>query len=194
MRSEKVPPGSLTQRLIQLRSSCWVSSSVGCLSTANRAMNDCKPKILVVGERAGPLARSLQEKGFVVWLTKNQSDLSQMESVQFHLCLVDGVGHEELIRRIQVSFPTLTVLFAMPFHDEPGLSSSIAPNVAKAAEATMSRHSKVETLYAMEKAHILSALRFYGGNKSRAAAALDIDRATLYKKLREYGHFARNAG
>ncbi|MEU8989346.1 helix-turn-helix domain-containing protein [Streptomyces sp. NPDC048558] len=37
-----------------------------------------------------------------------------------------------------------------------------------------------------ERAAILEALRRHGGNKARAAAALGIARATLYRKLREY--------
>lgn len=37
-----------------------------------------------------------------------------------------------------------------------------------------------------ERAAILETLHRHGGNKSRAAAALGIGRATLYRKLREY--------
>jgi len=37
-----------------------------------------------------------------------------------------------------------------------------------------------------ERAAILAALRRHGGNKARAAAALGIGRATLYRKLRGY--------
>ncbi len=37
-----------------------------------------------------------------------------------------------------------------------------------------------------ERAAILDALRLHGGNKARAAAALGIGRATLYRKLRGY--------
>ncbi|MFI7407341.1 helix-turn-helix domain-containing protein [Streptomyces sp. NPDC049627] len=37
-----------------------------------------------------------------------------------------------------------------------------------------------------ERSAILEALRRHGGNKARAAAALGIARATLYRKLREY--------
>ncbi|NUP15761.1 MAG: regulator [Streptomyces sp.] len=37
-----------------------------------------------------------------------------------------------------------------------------------------------------ERAAIMEALRRHGGNKARAAAALGIARATLYRKLREY--------
>lgn len=43
-----------------------------------------------------------------------------------------------------------------------------------------------------ERAAILEALRRHGGNKARAAAALGIARATLYRKLREYQ--GRDAG
>ncbi|MEU4464536.1 helix-turn-helix domain-containing protein [Streptomyces sp. NPDC024017] len=39
-----------------------------------------------------------------------------------------------------------------------------------------------------ERAAILEALRRHGGNKARAAAALGIGRATLYRKLRGYRH------
>lgn len=38
-----------------------------------------------------------------------------------------------------------------------------------------------------EKEHILEALRQTGNNKSRAAQLLDIDRKTLYNKLKLYG-------
>ncbi|MEV5842556.1 helix-turn-helix domain-containing protein [Streptomyces sp. NPDC051985] len=38
-----------------------------------------------------------------------------------------------------------------------------------------------------ERTAILEALRRHGGNKARAAAALGIGRATLYRKLRAYG-------
>jgi transcriptional regulator of acetoin/glycerol metabolism len=37
-----------------------------------------------------------------------------------------------------------------------------------------------------ERTAILAALRRHGGNKARAAAALGIGRATLYRKLRGY--------
>lgn len=38
-----------------------------------------------------------------------------------------------------------------------------------------------------EKQHILEALRQTGNNKSRAAQLLNIDRKTLYNKLKLYG-------
>jgi two-component system response regulator HydG len=38
----------------------------------------------------------------------------------------------------------------------------------------------------VERAYILEILRVTGGNKSRAAEILGLDRKTLYRKLQEY--------
>ncbi|OIK02163.1 sigma-54-dependent Fis family transcriptional regulator [Streptomyces monashensis] len=45
---------------------------------------------------------------------------------------------------------------------------------------------RLSTIEHAERAAILDALRRHGGNKARAAAALGIGRATLYRKLRSY--------
>ena len=39
----------------------------------------------------------------------------------------------------------------------------------------------------VERAHIERVLKDCGGNHSRAARILDIDRTTLYSRLRRYG-------
>jgi two-component system, NtrC family, response regulator AtoC len=44
------------------------------------------------------------------------------------------------------------------------------------------------TLDEMERRHILRAMELHGGNRGLAAEALGIDRKTLYRKLRSYGH------
>ncbi len=44
-----------------------------------------------------------------------------------------------------------------------------------------------KTLEDIERAHILRVVEECGGNQSRAAEALDIDRVTLYHKLKKYG-------
>jgi len=44
-----------------------------------------------------------------------------------------------------------------------------------------------KTLEDMERVHILRVLEECGGNQSRAAEILDIDRVTLYHKLKKYG-------
>jgi two-component system response regulator HydG len=43
------------------------------------------------------------------------------------------------------------------------------------------------TLEDMERAHILQVLEQCGGNQTRAAGVLDIDRVTLHNKLKRYG-------
>jgi len=51
--------------------------------------------------------------------------------------------------------------------------------------------SSGKTLEEMERAHILRVVEECGGNQSRAAEMLDIDRVTLYHKLKKYG-WSRN--
>jgi len=43
------------------------------------------------------------------------------------------------------------------------------------------------TLDEVERVHILKVLEECGGNQTRAAERLDIDRVTLYNKLKKYG-------
>ena len=43
------------------------------------------------------------------------------------------------------------------------------------------------SLRELEREGIVAALAATGGNKAQAAAILEIDRSTLYKKLKEYG-------
>ena len=46
--------------------------------------------------------------------------------------------------------------------------------------------AKAKSLRELEKEGILAALAATGGNKAQAAAILEIDRSTLYKKLKDY--------
>jgi DNA-binding NtrC family response regulator len=46
---------------------------------------------------------------------------------------------------------------------------------------------EVKTLDEIERAHILRVLEECGGNQTRAAEVLDIDRVTLHNKLKKYG-------
>jgi two-component system response regulator HydG len=47
--------------------------------------------------------------------------------------------------------------------------------------------SEVKTLEDIERVHILRVLEECGGNQTRAAEVLDIDRVTLHNKLKKYG-------
>ena len=44
-----------------------------------------------------------------------------------------------------------------------------------------------KTLEDIERVHILRVLEECGGNQTRAAEVLDIDRVTLHNKLKKYG-------
>jgi transcriptional regulator of acetoin/glycerol metabolism len=46
--------------------------------------------------------------------------------------------------------------------------------------------SSIESLDELEKKHILKILDKYNWNISRTAKALNLDRATLYNKIRKY--------
>jgi two-component system response regulator HydG len=54
--------------------------------------------------------------------------------------------------------------------------------------------SSKESLEEVERAHILRVLETCGGNQSRAAEVLDIDRVTLHHKLKRYGWSRATAG
>ena len=52
---------------------------------------------------------------------------------------------------------------------------------------TMAQPVRAKSLRELEKEGILAALAATNGNKAQAAALLEIDRSTLYKKLKDYG-------
>src|SRR5262249_41747501 len=60
--------------------------------------------------------------------------------------------------------------------------------ILKTAGAANACGKKLEE---MERAHILRVVEDCGGNQTRAAEVLDIDRVTLYHKLKKYG-WSRN--
>ncbi|HYU14756.1 MAG TPA: sigma 54-interacting transcriptional regulator [Candidatus Acidoferrum sp.] len=63
-----------------------------------------------------------------------------------------------------------------------GRGAGMPAAVPTAAPATAAR-----SLKELERDGILSALAATGGNKAQAAAILEIDRSTLYKKIKDYG-------
>jgi DNA-binding NtrC family response regulator len=75
---------------------------------------------------------------------------------------------------------------AMVVAQEPELRE---PDFILKARAANGAESK--TLDDMEKAHILRVLEECGGNQTRTAEVLDIDRVTLHNKLKKYG-WSRN--
>ncbi|HEY7180089.1 MAG TPA: sigma 54-interacting transcriptional regulator, partial [Blastocatellia bacterium] len=62
-----------------------------------------------------------------------------------------------------------------------------------AAAAFIARSSERDlTLYEVERDYILEALRKTGGNKTRAAELLGLDRKTLYRKLDEFRDYMKS--
>jgi DNA-binding NtrC family response regulator len=51
-----------------------------------------------------------------------------------------------------------------------------------------------EALEGPEREIIVQTLKAFGGSRRRTAKALDINRTTLYKKMRKYGLFDEEGG
>ena len=68
-----------------------------------------------------------------------------------------------------------------------GRAASLQPDDLPLPLARREAEPEGSTLAALERRHIERVLRAEGGNITRAAAALGIDRGTLYNKLRRYG-------
>ena len=79
---------------------------------------------------------------------------------------------------------------AMVVAQEPELRDGDFIVKARANGASSESARKLED---MEKIHILRVLEECGGNQTRAAEALDIDRVTLHNKLKKYGWSRRAA-
>ena len=84
-------------------------------------------------------------------------------------------------RETSVGFPTPNVALTTPLAPaSPAPEPAAAPGAAEPPPAARS-------LRELEKDGIVAALAATRGNKAQAAAILEIDRSTLYKKLKEYG-------
>ena len=105
--------------------------------------------------------------------------------------------------RTRLSSWTLDALRALEQHPWPGNVTELAHLVRALVERRRSTgpvrrselpdpvregpaHRPLSPMEHAERTAILEALRLHGGNKARAAAALGIARATLYRKLRGY--------
>ena len=67
------------------------------------------------------------------------------------------------------------------------LPDSVQAPGAGSAPKAMGGSMPITSLAAVERSHILRVLEHCGGNKKAAAEVLEIDRSTLYAKLRQYG-------
>jgi DNA-binding NtrC family response regulator len=68
----------------------------------------------------------------------------------------------------------------------PAIPSGPAASASPYITAAAPKPPPARSLRELEKQGILAALAATGGNKAQAAAILEIDRSTLYKKLKDY--------
>jgi len=83
------------------------------------------------------------------------------------------------VRQLQYMIERLVILAPQARIDEAAVREAIA--------STAPREHPVETLAAAEQEQIRRVLEATGGNKSRAAKILGIERKTLYRKLERMG-------
>ncbi len=63
-------------------------------------------------------------------------------------------------------------------------SSPASPKINDSKESESSRHLSHDQMYSAQQNELIEALKEAGGNKSKAAQILQIDRSTLYRRLR----------
>jgi transcriptional regulator with PAS, ATPase and Fis domain len=85
------------------------------------------------------------------------------------------------VRELENAVERATVLAAASQIDQGDLPEEVSLAVPQAFAADQAR-----TLAQVERDYILAVVRASGGNRTRAAAALGIGAATLYRRLREY--------
>jgi transcriptional regulator with GAF, ATPase, and Fis domain len=65
-------------------------------------------------------------------------------------------------------------------------AAPVTPQYPSAAAAPLPARAQPRSLRELEREGIIAALESTGGNKAQAAALLEIDRSTLYKKIKDY--------
>jgi two-component system response regulator AtoC len=93
-----------------------------------------------------------------------------------------GFGAGTLVPPSPTTAPQAVVPGSGPSTAAPSPTPPPMPALSASAPEPPAR-----SLRELEKEGILAALAATGGNKAQAAAILEIDRSTLYKKLKEYG-------
>jgi DNA-binding NtrC family response regulator len=100
------------------------------------------------------------------------------------------LGEGELIRAMDLPPPISSAAPAAPAEVDPlpVIDVPQPPAPAPAAEAPApAAPQPARSLRDLERDGIVAALAATGGNKAQAAAILEIDRSTLYKKIKDYG-------
>jgi DNA-binding NtrC family response regulator len=77
---------------------------------------------------------------------------------------------------------------AVALCEGPRVEVEDLPEEVRAAPPSLLPDAGPRTLEDMERAYILAVLARNEGNRARTAEQLDIGIATLYRKLKQYGH------
>ncbi|MBT8496202.1 MAG: sigma-54-dependent Fis family transcriptional regulator, partial [Deltaproteobacteria bacterium] len=78
--------------------------------------------------------------------------------------------------------------YPSPAHGFPTPAPATHPGVPPAdSTPAPAKTSAPKSLKELEREGIIAALQATGGNKAQAAQILEIDRSTLYKKIKDYG-------
>jgi DNA-binding NtrC family response regulator len=90
--------------------------------------------------------------------------------------------------RARASNPTPPLGSSISAASLPAVTIDLPPPApAPAPPPPPAPRASARSLRELEREGILAALAATGGNKAQAAAILEIDRSTLYKKLKDYG-------
>jgi two-component system, NtrC family, response regulator AtoC len=103
------------------------------------------------------------------------------------MAIVDPTPSSPHIPFSPATAPQAVVPGTGPQPSAPSPSSGLSASSTAASAAAPPAEAPARSLRELEKDGILAALAATGGNKAQAAAILEIDRSTLYKKLKEYG-------
>jgi transcriptional regulator with PAS, ATPase and Fis domain len=87
------------------------------------------------------------------------------------------------LRELNRVIHTAVALATQNVIDQETLLLEPIPSIGPAGDATVPSDAEILTLAEAEQRHILKVLERFGGNKRRAAQALDVSRSTLDRKL-----------
>lgn len=109
------------------------------------------------------------------------------------LALLTAYTWEGNVRELENAIERAVALARGAVLTVDGLPERIRKASSETSAILAGAKAKRLTLYELEREYILEVLRECGGNKSRAAETLGLDRKTLYRKLDEYSAAGESA-
>jgi DNA-binding NtrC family response regulator len=171
----------------------WISASrrsVGDLARSGMVRSDLFARLDIISMEIPPLRERAEDIPELVghflakYSEKNEKDVSHLSDSA--MSLLRGYAWPGNVRELErivekaVALSAGNVLEPEDFPEISGITAKAPPSGASADTAQASLES-------MERHHIARVLEETGYNKSRASEILGIDRATLYRKAKNYG-------